>query len=234
MKVLVIVDVQNDFCPGGSLAVAEGDAVVPIINRLMASQNFDLIVATRDWHPEGHVSFAATHNAQPYSQRDLAGTTQRLWPTHCVQDSSGAQLHGGLNRHLIHHIIDKGTSKDVDSYSAFFDNARAAQTRLHALLVEEAAKRGLQQRDVAISVVGLALDYCVAWSALDAKGLGYKTEVIVDATRAVNVQLGDDLKTLRELSRREIELVDSQEYCRPSARQVSLLEQNVRCVEVGR
>jgi nicotinamidase/pyrazinamidase len=237
MKVLLLVDVQNDFCPGGALAVPEGDRIVPIINKLVASKEFDLVIATRDFHPPGHVSFAETHKAQLFSQIDINGGKQTMWPNHCVQGSAGAELHPQLDRKAIHHVIHKGTNKEIDSYSAFFDNARASETPLRALLLTEAKRRGVEPGQITLSVCGLALDYCVAWSALDAQSLGFKTEVIVDATRAVNLCSGDDLKTLRQLAERGVSSAVSDEYLKPMQREVSratTASARERGVEVGR
>ena len=237
MKVLLLVDVQNDFCPGGALAVPEGDRIVPIVNKLLASKEFDLVIATRDFHPPGHVSFAETHNATLFSQVEINGGPQTMWPKHCQQGTPGADLHPDLDRGAIHHVIHKGTNKEIDSYSAFFDNARASETPLRALLLEEAKRRGLEPSQITLSVCGLALDYCVAWSALDAHSLGFRTEVIVDATRAVNLSLGDDLKTLRELAERGVSVALSEEYVKPAQRQVSIAatsSDRERGIEVGR
>lgn len=237
MKVLLIVDVQNDFCPGGALAVPEGDRIVSIINRLAASGEFDLVIATRDFHPNGHVSFAETHKAQLFSQIDINGGKQTMWPTHCKQGTPGAELHPDLDRKAIHHVIHKGTNQEIDSYSAFFDNARASETPLRALLLSEAKRRGIDPSGITLSVCGLALDYCVAWSALDAKSLGFTTEVLVDATRAVNLSPGDDLKTLRELADKGVSLAVSEEYLRSAQREVLIASkpiQRERGIEVGR
>lgn len=191
MKALIIVDVQNDFCPEGRLAVKEGDQIVDPINQLMMKEKYDLIVATLDWHPKNHKSFASNNNAQVFSMGALNGQPQVMWPDHCVQNSVGAQLHPRLNTNQINHFITKGTNPEVDSYSGFFDNDKKSSTGLNDILL----KYGVQEVDV----VGLALDYCVKATAEDAKKLGYKTNVLVDLTRAVNMSAGDDQKAVADL-----------------------------------
>lgn len=200
MKVLLVVDVQRDFCAGGALVVPQGEEVVPVINRMMRSGEFDLIIATRDWHPAAHVSFADNHPGQTlFSRIDLDGRPQTLWPRHCVQKSAGARFHPDLQTELFSHVIDKGTAVNVDSYSGFFDNARTQETALCEVIEREAAKRGIAIADVELTICGLALDYCVAATARDAAALGFKTAVVFDASRAVNLNPGDDIRTLREL-----------------------------------
>ncbi len=201
MKVLVLVDIQNDFCPGGALAVPEGDQVVPIANKLIRSGAFDLVIATKDWHPGDHISFADNHEGKKvFEQIDLSGGAQTLWPRHCVQGTRGAELHAGLDTGAIHHIVEKGTSPSIDSYSGFYDNHHKRETSLRAIITEEAARRGMLQHDVELFVCGLALDYCVAATARDAATLGLKTHVVLDACRAVNLASHDDVRTLRELT----------------------------------
>jgi nicotinamidase/pyrazinamidase len=190
MNALIIVDVQNDFCPGGALAVRDGDQVVPVINRLQ--QRFDLVVATQDWHPANHGSFAANHpGRQPGELIELAGLPQILWPVHCVQGTPGAELHPALDRSRIAEVICKGTDPDIDSYSGFFDNGRRAATGLEKYL-----------RDRHVNVVyicGLATDYCVKATALDALSLGFKTHFIEDASRGVELRPGDIRRAIEEM-----------------------------------
>lgn len=200
MRALIVVDVQNDFCPGGALAVPEGDRVVPAINRLMPE--FELVVATQDWHPADHGSFAASHPGRAVGERiELAGLEQILWPVHCVADTPGAELHAQLDRGLIGLRVRKGTDREVDSYSAFFDNGHRRSTALH----EELARRGVD----AVCVCGLATDYCVKFTVLDALELGYATYVVRDATRGVNLRPGDAERALEELAGRGARIVDS-------------------------
>lgn len=207
MKVLVIVDLEKDFCPGGSLAVPEGDEIVPVVNKLMGSRIYDRVIASKDWHPEGHVSFASSHEGKNvFDTIEVNGKEQTLWPDHCKQNSDGARFHPKLNIELIDLIVYKGTSRDVDSYSTFFDNDGKRETELRAYLEDLAESEGVSKDEIELTFVGLATDYCVGFSAKDALRLGYKVEVIVDACRAVNLNPGgdgqpsDELKTLRELA----------------------------------
>lgn len=191
MKALIIVDVQNDFIPGGALAVKEGDQVVPIINELQ--QKFDFIVATQDWHPAEHGSFAANHSNKKIGEFiDLNGVQQILWPVHCVQETTGAEFHPDLKTEKWKAVFKKGTNPKVDSYSGFFDNNRMGDTGLSAFLNEN----GIEE----VFVCGLATDYCVKFTVLDAISEGFKTTLIADATRAVNLQENDDLKAIKEMS----------------------------------
>jgi nicotinamidase/pyrazinamidase len=201
VKVLVLVDIQNDFCPVGALAVPEGNQVVPLANRLMRSGAFDLVVATKDWHPADHISFADNHEGKEvFQQIKLPSGAQTLWPRHCVQGTVGADLHPELDTAAIDYLVTKGTSPSIDSYSGFFDNGHQQETSLREILTREANRRGIPINEVELSVCGLALDYCVAATARDGANLGFKTEVILDACRAVNISPGDDLRTLRELT----------------------------------
>lgn len=177
MKALLLIDIQNDFLPGGRLAVPDGDAIIPIINALQPQ--FDLVVATQDWHPAGHQSFASSHAGRSqFEQIDLHGLPQVLWPDHCTQASPGAALAPALRTEQVEAIFRKGTNAEIDSYSAFFDNGHRKSTGLADYL------RGRQVREV--YVAGLAGDYCVYYSALDALAAGFSTFVITDATRAIN------------------------------------------------
>jgi nicotinamidase/pyrazinamidase len=187
---LLVVDVQNDFCPGGGLAVEHGDAVVPVINGLLP--RFSLVVATQDWHPPGHASFASSHpGRQPLEVIDLDGIPQVLWPDHCVQGTGGADFHPGLERRPFRAIIRKGTDPWVDSYSAFRDNHREHPTGLASLLRELGVKH--------VVIVGLTTDYCAATSARDAVELGFKVEIWLPATRPVGAPPGHTERTLSEL-----------------------------------
>lgn len=182
MQALLVVDVQHDFLPGGALGVPDGDQVVPIINRLMPE--FELVVATQDWHPADHQSFATHHlGRQPGDIIDLDGLQQILWPDHCVQHSAGAAFASALDVHRFDYVVRKGNNPLIDSYSAFFDNGHRQETELH---------RFLQSAGVTDLVVcGLATDYCVLFSVIDARDHGYTTTVVADATRAVNLSAGD-------------------------------------------
>ena len=175
---LIVVDVQNDFCPGGALAVPEGDAVVPVINRLQ--QRFATVVLTQDWHPADHRSFASQHGAEPFGTVEMAYGTQVLWPDHCVQGTGGAALHPGLATDRAVLLIRKGFRPGIDSYSAFFENDRKTVTGLAGYLRE----RGIG----AVTLAGLATDFCVGYSALDAVRLGFRVRVVEDACRAIDLQ----------------------------------------------
>lgn len=190
MKALVLVDIQNDFMPFGALPVAEGDAVVAVANRLMP--RFSLVVATQDWHPADHGSFASSHPGKsPGDVVELAGVEQVLWADHCVQGMPGASFHSALEVAGIDHVVRKGADPDVDSYSAFFDNAHEAATGLGDLLSRNAVDE--------IVVLGLATDYCVKATVLDAIGLGFGVTVVTDGCRAVDVMPGDSERAFAEM-----------------------------------
>ena len=189
---LIIVDLQNDFCKGGSLAVPFGEALVPLANQLMPY--FAHVVATQDWHPADHASFAANHpKARIGDMIMLDGVLQMLWPTHCVQKSRGAQFYPGFDVARVDQIIQKGTNPAIDSYSAFFDNAHKQTTGLHDYL----QALGITQ----LYIMGIATDYCVKFSVLDALALGYTTYVIEDACRGVDLKAGDSEKALQEMAK---------------------------------
>ena len=175
---LLVIDVQNDFCPGGALAVADGDAVVPVINRL--AERFDHVVLTQDWHPAGHSSFATSHpGAAAFSTVTMPYGPQTLWPDHCIQGTPGAAFHPQLATDKAELVIRKGFRAAIDSYSAFFENDRQTPTGLAGYLRE----RGLAR----IVMVGLATDYCVHYSALDARRLGFETAVVLAGCRAIDL-----------------------------------------------
>jgi nicotinamidase/pyrazinamidase len=171
MDALILVDIQNDFCPGGSLAVKDGDAVVAVANELQ--RHFDLVVATKDWHPRGHASF------------------ETLWPPHCVQNTAGAEFHPALDTSRVAHVFLKGTDPAVDSYSGFFDNEHKLSTGLGDYLRAQGV--------TGVYVCGLATDYCVKFTALDALWLGFETTVVADACRGVEVNAGDSERALEEV-----------------------------------
>ncbi|MBN2023159.1 MAG: bifunctional nicotinamidase/pyrazinamidase [Pirellulales bacterium] len=190
MKALVLVDIQNDFLPGGALVVRQGDEVVPVANRLMRA--FELVVATKDWHPADHLSFASQHPGRRVGDAiDLEGLPQVLWPDHCVADTPGAELAAGLDRTRIHRVFEKGTDRTVDSYSGFFDNGRRRATGLDAYLRE----RGVDE----VFVMGLATDYCVKFTVLDAVGLDLATHVVLDGCRGVELRPGDVERAVEEM-----------------------------------
>lgn len=190
MKALAIIDVQNDFCPGGALAVARGDEVVAVANRL--SPHFPLVVASQDWHPPNHGSFAINHpGRQPYELDELAGLPQVLWPAHCVQGSHGAQFHPGLDGARVARVFQKGTDPEIDSYSAFYDNGRRKSTGLADYLREHGV--------TALTILGLATDYCVRFTALDGRWLGFDITVVEDGCRAVELVTGDGVRAFDEM-----------------------------------
>ncbi|MDT8345380.1 MAG: bifunctional nicotinamidase/pyrazinamidase [Thermohalobaculum sp.] len=175
---LIVIDVQVDFCPGGALAVAGGDAVVPAVNRLM--DRFATVVLTQDWHPAGHLSFADAHPGRaPFETVELPYGPQVLWPAHCVQGTPGAAFHPDLRTDAAHLVVRKGFRAQIDSYSAFFENDRHTVTGLNGYLTE----RGIRS----LVLAGLATDYCVRYSAVDAARLGFQVAVIEDACRAIDL-----------------------------------------------
>ena len=181
---LIIVDMQNDFLPGGALAVAGGDEIIPVINRL--SKLYDLVVATQDWHPRNHGSFASQHQgAQPFDLGKLAGLPQVLWPDHCVQGTFGAEFSEMLDQERVEAIFRKGMNPEIDSYSAFFDNVRLKSTGLDGYL----KGRGVTE----VHICGLAADYCVWYTAKDALSLGFTAVILRDATKAIDEEKAEAL-----------------------------------------
>lgn len=179
MNALIIVDIQNDFLPGGALAVNRGDEIISSVNRLQQSNKFDLIVATQDWHPATHKSFAVNHPGKKvFEMIDLNGLEQFLWPVHCVQSTYGAEFVSSLEMKKVEAIFRKGMDTEIDSYSGFFDNGKRKSTGLGSYL---------KGRNVeSVYIVGLAGDYCVYFTALDALELGFGTTIIGDCTRSIN------------------------------------------------
>lgn len=202
MKALVIVDIQNDFLPGGALAVPAGEEIIPLVNQLQ--RVFPLVVATQDWHPANHGSFAANHpGRQPFEQIDLHGLPQTLWPVHCVQNQPGADFAPGLERARVAQIFVKGADPTVDSYSGLYDNGQRNSTGLGEWLRD----RGVTD----VYVCGLATDYCVKFTALDAARMGFKTWFIEDASRGVNLQPDDSRRAIAEMNHEGIATVQSAE-----------------------
>jgi nicotinamidase/pyrazinamidase len=190
MDALILVDLQYDFMPGGALAVPEGGEVVPIANRL--AKQFALVVASQDWHPRGHRSFASQHpGKKPGDLIDLDGLQQHLWPDHCVQHTHGAELHQDLDQSNIERVFQKGEDPSIDSYSTFFDNAHRRATGLGDFL----KKKGVTK----VFLMGLATDYCVKFSALDAIELGFEVTVISDGCRGIDVRPGDVENALQQI-----------------------------------
>jgi len=176
---LIVIDVQNDFCPGGALAVPQGDTIIPAVNRLIAMS--DLVVLTQDWHPRGHGSFASSHpGRQPFESVELTYGPQTLWPDHCVRGTEGAAFHASLDTTPAALVVRKGMRAAVDSYSAFFENDRRTATGLDGWL----RSRGVDR----VLLCGLAYDFCVAYSALDAARLGFATAIVEDACAAIDLE----------------------------------------------
>ncbi len=189
-KALILVDIQNDFIPGGALAVPDGDAIIPVANTAM--ERVDIVVATQDWHPADHGSFASQYDGKtPGEFVALSGLAQILWPDHCVQETSGAGFVAGLNLNGVHHIVKKGLDREVDSYSGFFDNDHRKATGLDEYLKKQQVEE--------LFIMGLATDYCVKFTTLDACALGYKTSVIKEGVRGVEINPGDCDKAFEEM-----------------------------------
>lgn len=209
MRALLLVDIQNDFLPGGTLPVPNGDQVVAIANR--AQYEFVRVYATKDWHPANHGSFADNHsNRKPGEIVELGGVEQILWPRHCVQNSSGSHFAPGLETGEIDRIVYKGTDPDVDSYSAFFDNSEARATGLEEILRAD----GINE----LFVLGLATDYCVKFTVLDALRLGFQTSVVIDGCRGVDLAAGDSERACDEISAAGGLFVESYELATELAR----------------
>lgn len=190
MKALILVDIQNDFLPGGALAVQQGDAIISLVNGII--NDYDLVVASQDWHPSEHGSFAQNHAGCQIGQViQLNGLSQVLWPVHCVEFSEGAKFSEKLLTQHIDEVVRKGTNLDIDSYSAFYDNDHKQSTGMTELLRE----RGITEVDIA----GLATDYCVKYTALDARKEGFMTTLLLDACRGVELKPGDIAAAVEEM-----------------------------------
>lgn len=196
MKALIIVDIQNDFLPGGSLAVKRGNEVISYVNSIM--DKFDLIVTTQDFHPQNHKSFASNNNLPIGSLSELNGVPQIMWPDHCVQGSFGAEFSSELNLNLVNKNFVKGTNPEVDSYSGFLDNDKKTSTGLGEYLKEN--------KITEVYVVGLALDYCVKATAIDSHNQGFKTTVLLRGTRSVNINPEDGILAQKELGEQGIKV----------------------------
>ncbi len=193
-RALLLVDLQNDFCAGGALAVVEGDSTVDIANQLIdwSRARGDAILASQDWHPANHGSFASQHDAEPFTQGELDGYPQTWWPDHCVQFTEGADLHPLLNQKAIDAVFHKGENSLIDSYSAFFDNEHRQKTALDEWLRHHGIKE--------LVIMGLATDYCVKFTVLDALSLGYTVNVITDGCRGVNLNPQDSAQAFMEMA----------------------------------
>lgn len=201
---LIVVDVQPDFMPGGSLACHEGDAIVPGIRRLLDSRAFRHVAATQDWHPRGHVSFASSHPGRaPFERIPLYGHAQTLWPEHCVQDTPGAALHPAIDWSRLDTVVRKGCDPKVDSYSGFRENFGPHGTRPSTELADWLRSRGVDE----VYVCGLARDVCVLWTAQDAAALGFKTHVLWDLTRPVTPET--DVATRAKFDQMGVDVVET-------------------------
>lgn len=202
MKALILVDLQNDFLPNGALGVADGDQIIPTINNIQ--KHFKIIVATRDWHPMNHGSFASNHEGKkPGDVVELHGLQQVLWNDHCVQGSPGAELSPLLNQALINYVVFKGTNPEIDSYSAFFDNGRLKQTGLDSYLKRNKVS--------SIYIAGLTTDYCVYFTVKDGLSLGYEAYLITDAIKGVNLQPNDAENAIKDMVQKGTNLITSEE-----------------------
>ena len=200
MRALILVDLQYDFCPGGALAVARGDETIAIASRLMP--HFSTVVATQDWHPADHKSFAINNPGTKEGDLiELGSVRQVMWPAHCVQGTHGAELHASLDRAKITQVFQKGTDPELDSYSGFFDNGHTKATGLGAWLSERWVKQ--------LYILGLATDYCVKFTALDARQLGFDFWLVEDGCRAVDLKPGDGERAIAELKGAGVAIVDS-------------------------
>ncbi len=198
LKALILVDLQNDFLPAGALPVPDGDQVIPLANQIQ--QRFDLVVATQDWHPSDHGSFAASHPGKvPRDVIDLHGLQQTLWPVHCVQDTVGSAFAPGLDISRVRKIFRKGTDPEIDSYSGFFDNGHRKSTGLDLFLKQAGVKETY--------ILGLATDYCVKFTALDAQELGFAAYVLADACRGVDLQAGDVAAALHDMTTAGVHII---------------------------
>lgn len=201
-KALIVVDVQNDFCEGGALEVKNGNEIIPIINELIKSKKFDFIIATQDWHPRKHKSFASNHkNKKVYDVINLNGMKQVLWPDHCIQRTKGARFHSNLNLGEKYYVFKKGKNPNIDSYSGFYDNDHKTSTGLTEFLTRNNVRE--------IYITGLATDYCVKFTAIDSVFEGYKTFVIKDAVRGVNINKDDSKKAFNEMKEKECKIITS-------------------------
>ena len=199
-KALIIVDIQNDFCKGGSLEVADGEKIIPYINHLMKTNNYDEIILTQDFHPTEHKSFAVNNGKSVGEIINLNGISQTMWPVHCVQGTLGVEFHPDLEKNHATYIIKKGMNPEIDSYSAFFDNQKLIDTRL---------SNYLKSKDIeTVEIVGLALDYCVKYTCIDAVSEGFKVVHHFKGTKAVNLHPDDAKNTVFELLEKGVSVIN--------------------------
>ena len=206
MRALILIDLQNDFVPGGALAVIDGDQTIPVANRLSAlkGKKFDYVVLTQDWHPVSHGSFASNNPGKKMGELGtLGGLPQVMWPNHCVANTTGADFVSELDQSNVDHVTRKGTDSAIDSYSGFFDNGHLKETDLASYLKSKKVDE--------VVLMGLATDYCVKFTALDAVQLGFKTTLVEDGCRGVNLQPGDSLAAIEDMSAAGVKIVKSEE-----------------------
>ena len=201
MKILIISDMQNDFLTQGALAIPKADELIPVINRLIS--RFDHVIASMDWHPPNHISFAKTHNRNIGDVIQAAGKPQILWPVHCVQNTLGAELSPQLRKERIEAVFHKGSNPAIDSYSAFFDNAHKHSTGLHEFLQEK------QWKDLYFT--GVATDYCILYSVLDALKLGYFATVVQDGCKSIDLHPNDGMLALKTMKAHGAKVIHSEE-----------------------
>jgi len=194
---LIIIDMQNDFCPGGALAVKDGEKIIEPINS--AQEDFNTIILTQDWHPKEHSSFASNHNAEVYSNMEMDYGSQILWPNHCIQGSEGANFHRNLNTNKCDLILRKGCNPKIDSYSAFFENDQNTTTGLEGYLIKKEIKE--------LYLCGLAFDYCVFYSALDGINLGFDVFVFQDLTKAIDLNNSKEIAK-KTMTKKGIKLIN--------------------------
>jgi len=211
-KALIIIDIQNDFCPGGALAVPGGDEIVPAVNELSSLHKFDKVIATQDWHPPGHISFASGKDKEPFSEVKIDGVTQTLWPDHCVQESEGADFHPDLDLKPVDLILRKGSDPNIDSYSAFLENDKKTETGLHHYL------KGMDIEE--IFVCGLALDVCVYFSSLDGIKYNFKVNLIRDVSRGIDQPQGSVDEVLGNMEEKGVVITDSGEVKKHKTKRV--------------
>ena len=199
-KALIVVDIQNDFCKGGSLEVADGEKIIPYINHLMKTNNYDEIIFTQDFHPTEHKSFAVNNGKSVGEIIELNGISQTMWPVHCVQGTSGVEFHPDLEKNKATYIIKKGMNPEIDSYSAFFDNQK---------LIDTGLSNYLKSKDIeTVEIVGLALDYCVKYTCIDAVLEGFKVVLHFKGTKAVNLHPDDAKNTVFELLEKGVSVIN--------------------------
>ncbi|MDG5814984.1 bifunctional nicotinamidase/pyrazinamidase [Chitinispirillales bacterium ANBcel5] len=205
-RILVIADIQNDFCPGGALATKDGDKIIPNVNKLLNCDTIERAIAAQDWHPQDHISFASVHGLQPFQKKTVEYGEQMLWPDHCVRGTQGAQFHPQLDERNIHFVVRKAYHKNIDDYSVFFENDKKTATGAHALVDYIAGGE-----EFFLIVCGIATDYCVLYTALDAKQtLGYgRVAVAVDACAGITPDTTED--ALKEMTEAGVELLSTQQ-----------------------